>query len=183
MQPSGSVSAACSRHGIHGRYGDELGEPAGQSRDAVLTILDALVRVARRTVLADRCAGGAVAVQTLVDDHQRTGPDSPHVGARLVHHPHDLVAENLRRPRQRDRHAAVVGVVVRMAAEDMEVGAAEPDGRHAHEHLGRSGRADRHLTDFDVPDVGKDSGSHGRVLGPTSYVRVEGRPKTCATGP
>ena len=54
----------------------------------------------------------------------------------------------------------MVGVVVGVAAEDMEVGPAQPDGRDAYAHVVWPGRGDRNVTNLDPAHVEEYSGAH-----------------------
>jgi len=47
----------------------------------------------------------------------------------------DLVSENLRLLGQRDRLSMIVGVVVAVAAEDVEISTAQACSRHAHQDV------------------------------------------------
>ena len=59
----------------------------------------------------------------------------------------------------------IVGVVVRMAGDDVQIGAAQSHRLDAHDDLVRRRRLHRHVTDLDPPDVDEHGGTHGRPGG------------------
>ena len=110
MQPSGSASAAllgrqvaADADRVRGGHGDHLRESAGQPGDAVLGVALALVRVAGRAVLAARLAMLAHAGPPLIDDDPIADADVADSCADLLHHAGDLVPEDLRMRRERER--------------------------------------------------------------------------------
>ena len=136
-------------HRIDGRHDEDLRQPALPAGDAVLGIRLALVRVARRAVLAQRAGAGAEAVAALVEDHRVAGRQVAHLAARGLDDARHFVPEHLRRDVERDGLTETVGVVVGVAFVDVEVGAAEADAGHPHDDVARSDDrvgdvADRH---------------------------------------
>jgi hypothetical protein len=51
-------------------------------------------------------------------------------------------------------------MVVGVPAEDVEVGAAETDGRHAHAYIVAAGRDDRNVAKLDLAHVSEYGGAH-----------------------
>ena len=72
----------------------------------------------------------------------------------------DLVSENLRMIEERFRTTKLVAVIVRFAAHDVQIGAAQPHSGDTHENLVRGWRRNRNLAHFDATDVYEHGGSH-----------------------
>ena len=62
--------------------------------------------------------------------------------------------------RERQDVAVVVRVVVRVAGDDVQIGAAQPDGLDAHEHLVRARRLHGDVAHLDACDVDEHGGAH-----------------------
>ena len=94
---SGALSRCRTRdtYRVDSGDGKELGKATWKSRDAVLAVVRALMRVARAAVLAETRAG-ALTVQSLVYDDRLARPQFAYVTPAFLNDRHYLVAENLR---------------------------------------------------------------------------------------
>src|SRR5690606_31715312 len=89
-------------HRVGSRHGDEFGERAGKPRNAVLVVINALVRVPGRAVFAQLFAPAAAAVAPLIDDHTVADLEARGLASNLDHPSAELVPENLRLCRKRN---------------------------------------------------------------------------------
>jgi hypothetical protein len=126
----------------------------------MLGIRIALVRVSRRTVLAKRGSVATPAIEPLVDSHAVAEAEVAHLCAQFDYLPGDFVAENLRLAGERNRLTALIGVVVGLTSIDMEVGTAQPDGRHAKEHIAWPESRYRHVAHLKASDVVEHACAH-----------------------
>jgi hypothetical protein len=97
------------------------------------------VRVSRRTVLAKRGAVVTHAVEPLVYNHAVAFAQITHLKPNRDYFPRNLVTEDLRLPRERNRLPSIVSIVVGLPSVNMQVGAAEPHGADAHKQVTRAG--------------------------------------------
>src|SRR5207302_2530956 len=85
-----------------------------------------------------------------------------HGGARFFYDARDLMPQDLRLARERNRPAAFVAVVIAVPREDVPVDAAQSDGGDAQENLTRPRSRSRDLTHRKATDVVQNGGLHGR---------------------
>ena len=109
--------------------------PPGRPVMPCSPVLRALVRVARRAVLAE-WAALTDAVAALVDDDHVARFEIAHSDAAFFDDADELVPEDLRRFFERHQPALGIAVVIAVPAEDVEVRAAQADRADAQEHLG-----------------------------------------------
>ena len=93
----------------------------------MLCIKLALMRIARAAVLAEGLAPEAVAIQTLVDYDAIARLQIANFAADFFDATADLMSQDLRINVEWNRLSVLIGVVVRVAGEDMSIGAAQPD--------------------------------------------------------
>jgi hypothetical protein len=117
--------------------------------------------VARRAVLAARLASGADAVNPLIHHHLTSDTGRPDPAAALLHDPDDFVPQDLRSHLEGDGQTAVVGVVVAVAFEDVEVRAAEAYRRHADPDFAWTGRAHSDVLNLHAACGRQHGGAHG----------------------
>src|SRR5205823_9716230 len=122
------------------------------------------MRVAAGAVLARGRAPLAHAAPSLIDHDPITGPQVVHVRARCFYDTRDLMPQDLRLARERNRPAALVAVVIAVPREDVPVGAAQSDGGDAQENLTRPRSRSRDLTHRKATDVVQNGGLHGRLV-------------------
>src|ERR1051325_1141782 len=123
------------------------------------------MRVPTPTVLAQRRARLAHAVSALIDHHAVAGTEVMHLRSRGLDHARDLVPQDLRLGRERDRPPALVAVVVGMSGEDVQIGAAEPDRRNPQQDLPRPRMRPGHLAHLDPAYAHQYRGAHPRPHG------------------
>src|SRR5207247_1924661 len=161
-QRGGGAQVGDDAHCDRRRDRQVLGESAGETGDAVLAVELALMRIAARAVLAQWRPRFAYAAPPLIDHHPVAGTQVTHVLSTRLHDARELVSQDLRLVREPDRPPARVPVVVRVSGEDVQVGAAQPDGRDAHEDLPRPGIRAPDIPYLDPADVHQHGSPHGR---------------------
>ena len=100
-----------------------------------------------------------------IQDHAVTGAQVVDLGADGLDDTGDLVAEDLRLARQRNGPPPVVGIVVGLAAEDVEVGAAEPHRAHPDDHVPWPAHGALHVGHLEPPHITEDAGPHAPSSG------------------
>src|SRR5256886_1750384 len=160
----GGVGRGLDPRRVHRRDRQILGQPARQAGDAVLLILLALMRVAAGAIFTRPRAPFAHTAASLIDHDAIAGPQVVHVRARCFYDTRDLMPQDLRLARERNRPAALVAVVIAVPREDVPVGAAQSDRRDAQEDFTRPGIRTRDIPYLDPTDVDQNRGLHGRSV-------------------
>jgi hypothetical protein len=99
-------------------------EAAGQTGDSMFGVELALMRVTGAAILAELGAPQTHAIQSLIDYHAIAGAKIFYFVADFFDTTADFVTEDLGIDVKRNRLTVFVNVIVRIAGEDMSIGAA-----------------------------------------------------------
>src|SRR5438105_1191613 len=102
------IEHGANRYGIDRRNGDELCQATGQTRDAVLAVELALMRISRATVFAECLTSQTHAIQTLIHHDVIANSQVMHFASNFFNATANLMAQNLRLNDERDLLAALV---------------------------------------------------------------------------
>ena len=127
----------------------------------MLAVLLALMRVARRAILAEHSTL-AHAIAALVDDDAVAGLEIRHIASSVLDDTGDLMTENLRCFVERNDASVRIAIVVRVAGDDMDVGSAEPHSRNAHANFMGRRRRRRDIAQLQLIHAGEEDGAHYR---------------------
>jgi hypothetical protein len=126
----------------------------------MLAVEYALVRITRRAVFAEGVVTGAEAVKTLVQDNAVSWAQAFGLGAHLLNNANDFMAEDLRLGGKRNQGPAFVGIVVRVASEDVEVCSTEANSLNPYKHVGWPDLWERYIKQIDLSNACQNTGTH-----------------------
>src|SRR4030095_9267814 len=130
----------------------------------MLAIELTLVRVASRTILAERRAMLAHAAPALVDHYAIAGEEVGRVAPDVLHHACDLVSEDLRFFVERDDASVRVAVVVRVSRDGVQVRTTQSAPRAPSAPLVRGGCGRWHIAQLQAIYAREHDGAHQRWL-------------------
>jgi len=131
----------------------------------VLTVRVALMRVARRAVLAERRRSRTQAVASLIQHHRIADGQVPHLGTSGLDDARHFMTEHLARDVERTRTPKANRWVVCRAFEDVEVRAAQPDAADTHDNVTRPDDRIGHFADGHHAGCRQDGRLHRTPLG------------------
>jgi hypothetical protein len=152
-------------YSIHRRNSNELGQSAGQSRDAVLAIELALMTVPGAAIVTQNLAPPTHAIQALVDYHTIAFTQICHRATNLRNNTCDLMTEYLRLQRKWNLLTVFVRVVVSVTGEDVNISSAKTDRRNANQHFVRRDYRTRNVAHFETIHIAQDTRLHRLVRG------------------
>src|SRR5688572_18402346 len=118
------------------------------------------MRIAGATVLTQNIAPPADAIQTLIDHHAVTRCEVLDSAAHLFDYTRDLMPEDLRLHRERNRLVVLIRVVICVTREDVNVGAAKSNPRRAHQHFIRRDYRTRNIANLESLYITQHAGFH-----------------------
>ena len=155
--------------GVHRGDGKILRKSPGETGDAMLFVVQALMGVSCLTVFANGGDALAHAVQALVDCDAVTRLEIAHLAPHVLDHARDLVTQNLGLDAQRDRAAAGIPVIIRTAAIDVQVGPADPHSGGPNQNLVGLQLRHRSIANFQFACVHQDGCPH--IPPPPKFLR------------
>src|SRR5271156_693411 len=157
-------------HHIAGRHRDKFRQPPRQSRNPMLRVKRALVRIPAQTIFTPWLAMRANAIQPLIHHHAVAHSQVANLTTHFRDLSADFVPQNLRLHRKRNALPGRIRVVVRVSRKNVRVSPANPHRRNAQQPIARAPPRLRNIPHFNPPHVAEHTSLHPRIL------RVTARP-------